>query len=132
MARNTILCVDDDSSVLIAIQKVLEDGSYKTLRATSGEEALKIFRQKESELIGAFVDIKMEGLDGLEVMREIRKTSNLPGVAVSAYLDKVTIGECEKAGFTGYIHKPFSVENLLKAAGEFREYAEKKNSPSQQ
>ena len=125
MARNTVLCVDDDSSVLTAIQNVLESGSYKTLCATSGAEALRIFRQEESGLMGAFIDIKMPGLDGLEVMREIRKTSDLPGVAVSAYLDKVTLGECEKAGFTGYIHKPFSVENLLKAVGEFREYAER-------
>jgi CheY-like chemotaxis protein len=131
MPRNTILCVDDDASVLKSIQNVLEEEGYKTLCATSGEEALRIFAQEESKLMGIFSDIKMPGLDGLGVMREIRKTSDLPGVAVSAYLDKFTVDECEKAGFTGRIHKPVSREHLLKAAGYLRDYAESKNISSQ-
>lgn len=132
MPREFILIVDDDFNVLASMQKVLESANYKTIDTRDSAEALRIFGQRESELMGAFVDLKMPGLDGLAVMREIRKTSDIPGIAVSAYLDKITVGECEKAGFTGYIHKPFSIEHLLKAAGEFREYAERKNGPAQQ
>ncbi len=132
MSREFILCIDDDFNVLTSIQRVLETEHYKTLGTTEGAEALRIFGQRESDLIGAFIDLKMPGLDGLEIMRQIRKTSDIPGIAVSAYIDKIDISECDRAGFTGYVHKPFSIDGLLNAAKSFREYALRKNNSQQQ
>lgn len=132
MSRELILCIDDDFNVLTSIRRVLETEHYKTIGTTDGAEALRIFGQRESELMGAFIDLKMQGLDGLEIMRQIRKTSDIPGIAISAYIDKIEIGECDKAGFTGYIKKPFSIDGLLKAASDFREYSQRKSNPQQQ
>jgi CheY-like chemotaxis protein len=125
MPRDTILCVDDDASVLNSIQNVLQIAGYKTLGATSGEEALKLFGQNESGLMGILLDLKMGGLNGIEVMKEIRKTSAIPTFAVSAFLDPVTVGECEKAGFTGRIDKPFNGQYLLRVVREYEEYAKR-------
>ena len=111
-----ILCVDDDPGVLEMVKAVLESEKHEILAAAGGAQGLELFRQHGKTLGGVFLDLRMPGLTGLDLIREIRKTSTVPVVAVSAYLDKVTIGECEKAGFTGFIHKPFDVNQLLSVA----------------
>jgi len=111
-----ILCVDDDASILEIIKAVLEDANYEVITAVNGLEGLELFKKHEAELGGIFLDLRMPGLDGISLLTKIRETSSIPAVAVSAYLDKVRVGDCEKAGFNAHINKPFDTIQFLDAA----------------
>lgn len=127
MAKGKVLCVDDDAGVLEILKYIMEKEGYEPITARDGSEAFELFRQHESSLVGILLDLYMPNVDGIAVMRKIRESSKIPAIAVSAYLNEATIAECEKAGFTGYINKPFDIEQLIKASRElFGNYAKKK------
>lgn len=122
--RGKVLCADDDAGVLELLKSILKEEGYEPITAKDGSEALELFRTNEGKLCGILLDLHMPEMDGIRVMKEIRKSSKVPALAVSAYLNQETIAECEKAGFTAYINKPFDIVQLLKASSEiFGSYA---------
>jgi two-component system response regulator (stage 0 sporulation protein F) len=80
----TILLVDDEEHILKLYQKVFADDGFEVKLAQSGEQAIQMTKEGEVDLV--VLDIKMEGLSGLETLAELRKNRrNMPIILNSAY-----------------------------------------------
>jgi two-component system, cell cycle response regulator DivK len=116
MPNSRVLIVDDHATNLKLIGGVLESQGYSHLTADSGEAALKMLEQETFDLV--LLDIQMPGLSGTEVAKRIRanpKTSSLKLIAVTALAMPGDREEILRAGFDGYVAKPFKIPELLEA-----------------
>ena len=106
-----ILVVEDDNMIREGISEYLREHEYQVFEAKDGKEALSKF-SKEINLV--ILDIQIPFINGLEVLKEIRKTSKLPILILTAFSDE----EYKIDAFTnladGYMEKPFSLP-VLKA-----------------
>jgi two-component system OmpR family response regulator len=107
----TILIVDDDPHILEVISFALEKASMTTITATDGQQALARFATERFDLI--VLDISMPELDGLEVCREIRKTSEIPILFLSSRDEEIDRILGLEIGGDDYVTKPFSVRELV-------------------
>ena len=106
-----ILIIDDEKPISDIIKFNLNKEGYETITAFDGREALKKFEEESHDLI--ILDLMLPELDGLEVAKEVRKTSHIPIIMLSAKdseFDKV-IGL--EIGADDYVTKPFSNRELL-------------------
>lgn len=126
-AKQKILIVDDDLNIAELISLYLTKECYETLIVEDGEAALKEFSKFSPDLI--FLDLMLPGIDGYEVCREIRKTSSVPIIMLSAkgeIFDKVLGLEL---GADDYMIKPFDAKELVaRAKAVLRRY--KANPPT--
>lgn len=111
MVETKVLVVDDDVNISDLIEIYLAKEGYKVYKAHNGREALKIFNEKQVDLI--MLDIMMPEMDGYETLKEIRKTSQVSVVMLTAKgetFDKVLGLEL---GADDYIVKPFEPKELV-------------------
>lgn len=112
MNDKTILVVDDEVDLLKMVQSIFDRAGFTNiLTATSGKEAIKVWKDRQPDLI--ILDIMMPGMDGLSVLKEIRETSNIPVLLLTARgeaEDRVTGFE---NGADDYLIKPFHPKELL-------------------
>lgn len=111
VAYEKILIIDDEKPISDIIKFNLNKEGYETITAFDGREALKKFEEESPDLI--ILDLMLPELDGLEVAKEVRKTSHIPIIMLSAKdseFDKV-IGL--EIGADDYVTKPFSNRELL-------------------
>lgn len=109
--KQKILIVDDDVNIAELISLYLTKECFDTLMVHDGEEAIKNFETYQPNLI--LLDLMLPGIDGYEVCREIRKTSSVPIIMLSAkgeIFDKVLGLEL---GADDYIIKPFDSKELV-------------------
>src|SRR5512135_1290292 len=93
----TILVVDDEKGVRDSLKMVLEFESYEVLFAENGQEALRHLAAAVPDLI--LLDVKMAGMDGLEVLQRVReKSSELPVIMISGHGTIETAVEATKLG----------------------------------
>lgn len=79
-----ILIVDDESRIRKLIKDFLTKEGYKSLEAQDGEEALKIFEENENKISLVLLDVMMPKQDGWSVLRQIRQTSKVPVIMLTA------------------------------------------------
>ncbi len=106
-----ILLVDDDPNILQLVRMYLEKEGYDVDSADRGDKALEIFRKNPPGLM--LLDIMLPGMDGWEVCREVRRTSNIPIIMLTAKgetFDKVLGLEL---GADDYMVKPFEPKELM-------------------
>ncbi|MBQ0083752.1 MAG: response regulator transcription factor [Clostridiales bacterium] len=111
MNNTKILIVDDDINICELLRLYLEKDGFMTIVANDGAEALYSFREKSPDLI--LLDIMLPKLDGWQVCREIRKTSDVPIIMLTAkgeVFDKVLGLEL---GADDYISKPFDTKEVI-------------------
>ncbi|GAB6907773.1 Acetoacetate metabolism regulatory protein AtoC [Desulfosarcina cetonica] len=108
----TILIVDDEKNYTLILAAVLEDAGFETLTANSGAEALEILSQSDVDL--ALTDMKMPGMDGIELLERIKKMdADLPVVMMTAHGTVEKAVEAMQKGAYNYILKPFDNEQLV-------------------
>jgi DNA-binding NtrC family response regulator len=115
MASARILVADDEKEILISCRKILERAGYEVATAPSGAEALKILKSARYDLF--FVDLRMPGRDGMEVLSLARSID--PGMIIimfTAYATLDTAVEAIKRGAFDYLAKPFTADQLRLAA----------------
>ena len=106
-----ILIVEDEDMIREGISDYLTDCGYETLQAADGLEALEQFSNHQVALV--LLDIQMPKLNGLEVLSEIRKSSQVPVLMLTAFQDEEYKMSAFAALADGYLEKPFSL-SLLK------------------
>lgn len=124
MDKLKILVVDDESRMRKLVKDFLTRKNFQVLEAGDGEEAMDIFyREKDINLI--ILDVMMPKMDGWEVCREIRKTSKVPIIMLTARSDERDELLGFELGVDEYISKPFSpkilvarVEAILRRTGQ--------------
>ena len=106
-----ILIVEDEDMIREGISDYLTDCGYETIQAADGLDALEQFSNHQVALI--LLDIQMPKLNGLEVLSEIRKSSQVPVLMLTAFQDEEYKMSAFAALADGYLEKPFSL-SLLK------------------
>ena len=106
----TILLVDDEDSVRTVLAFPLERDGYRVIQAADGEEALRLFEAEPVDLV--VLDIMLPKLDGLEVCRRLRTTSNVPIIMLTARDDELDKVIGLELGADDYITKPFSIREF--------------------
>ncbi len=105
-----ILAVEDDERIRTAVKLALEDEGWTVAEAGNGEDALAQFQQEPADVV--LIDIMLPDIDGFEVCRAIRRTSDVPIVMVTARDDTHDVVAGLEAGADDYLTKPFAPKEL--------------------
>lgn len=114
-----ILVVEDNSHNMKLILMTLKPHGYDLLKATDGEEALKIVSREKPDLI--IMDVQLPKMSGLEATRRLRKMpafSHLPIVAITAYAMKGDEERIVEAGCDAYLPKPINTREVPRIVAE--------------
>jgi len=109
-AGRLILIVEDNEKNLKLARDVLRFNGFRTVEATSGEDALLMAREHLPDLV--LMDIALPGIDGVEAARQLRaapETAAIPIVALTASVMEADRARFVEAGFAGLIAKPINV-----------------------
>ena len=105
-----ILAVEDDERIRSAVKLALEDEGWAVDEAESGEEAIEMFQRSNPNVV--LIDIMLPGIDGFELCRSLRRTSDVPIVMVTARNDTHDVVAGLEAGADDYLTKPFAPKEL--------------------
>jgi len=122
-----ILVIDDEKIVGETMKRLLERNGYETFTAENGEEGLEIFRKENPEIVLA--DIKMPGINGIEVLKQIKEEEkDTEVIMITGHGGETTAIEALKRDAFGYLHKPVDYDELeveIKKALEKQEMQKK-------
>jgi DNA-binding response OmpR family regulator len=108
-----ILILEDEKGTCTHIERFLKYRGYKTFAATNGKEALAIIKKESPQIL--FLDIMMEGINGLEVLEKAKKENpKVRAIMITAIDDVGTRQQARNLGADEYITKPFSYDILEK------------------
>jgi two-component system NtrC family response regulator len=117
MAR-TVLVIDDEDNMRWVLDRALKKAGYDVLTASRGDKGLELFALNPVDLV--LLDLKMPGMDGLAVLRELRQRSkSVPILLLTAYATVPTAVEAMQVGATDYLRKPFDLESVLAKVHQF-------------
>ena len=111
MAKGKILVVDDERKILSLVRAYLEREGYRVTEATDGRQALESFQRETPDLI--VLDLMLPEVEGLEVCREVRRTSKVPIIMLTARDEDADKLIGLELGADDYITKPFSPRELV-------------------
>ncbi|MBU9888897.1 MAG: response regulator [Candidatus Omnitrophica bacterium] len=117
--KKRILAVDDDGLVRKTLELLLREAGYEPVMAAGGQEALDLLPREDFDLV--ITDIRMPGVDGLQVIRAVRdyygavKKPVPPMIVLTAYQDEPVQTAAARLGVKDFILKPFKLEEFLKA-----------------
>ena len=109
----TILVVDDESRMRKLIKDFLMQKGFSILEAGDGEEALKVYEENENKIKLILLDVMMPKLDGWSVLRQVRQTSKVPIIMLTARGEEQDELFGFELGVDEYISKPFSPKILV-------------------
>jgi two-component system response regulator ResD len=109
--RGVVLVVDDEESVRELIELYLTKEAFEVVHAKDGKEALRVNGEQHPDLI--ILDLMLPGLDGREVCRQIRSTSRVPIIMLTARAEEVDRIVGLELGADDYVVKPFSPRELV-------------------
>ncbi len=122
MSKPQILLVDDEAIALTNLTHVLQREGYEVTACRDGEAALAALKRSEFDLV--LTDLKMPGVDGMEVLREVRTSHpDVPVIMITGYATLNSAVEAMKAGAYHYIAKPFRLSEareVVRSALELR------------
>ena len=106
-----ILVVDDEPAMVGAITALVGTAGHQVITAYDGDTALRRFEDEAPDLV--LLDLAMPGRDGVDVCREIRRTSRTPIIVLTGEADELAKVEALDAGADDYVTKPFGKQELL-------------------
>ena len=108
-----ILVVDDEQDIRDFAKSFFEKRGIKVLTASGGVEALDIIDKQKPDLV--LLDIHMEEMTGIEVLKELRQNKNdIKVIMVTGVEEEAIVNEANSWGIRGYIHKPLVLDELEK------------------
>jgi FixJ family two-component response regulator len=112
LARHIVAAVDDDLRVRESIASLVESAGYTPLVYSSAEEFLQSGTLAETGCM--ITDVRMPGIDGLELQRRVRRERpELAVILISAHVDEETRQRALDQGAAGFLYKPFDADELL-------------------
>jgi two-component system, NtrC family, nitrogen regulation response regulator NtrX len=112
MPKSRVLVIDDESAIRDSLRMTLEYEGYEFVGAATGQEGLALAEREAPDLV--LLDVKMPGMDGLEVLDRLRSMNDaLPIVVISGHGTISTAVEATKKGAFDFIEKPFASERVL-------------------
>src|SRR5262245_3006593 len=113
MMMPRILVVDDEQDIRDFAKSFFEKRGIKVITASGGVDALDIIDKQKPDLV--LLDIHMEEMSGVEVLKELRQNKNdIKVIMVTGVEEEATVNEANSWGIRGYIHKPLVLEELEK------------------
>ena len=107
----TVLVVDDEHDIRDASERILTRTGFKVMKATRGDEALDVLDKERTDIV--LLDLKMPGMDGMEVLEHIRKLDEaILVIVITGYATVETATEAMKLGAYDFISKPFEPDQL--------------------
>ena len=109
------LVVDDETGVSHQIKEFLMQRGYHAMAATNGPDAIALIKKEKPNIV--ILDIVMEGMTGIEVLKQIKKMNQkIRVIMLTAVEDDKTRQTCMNLGASAYIIKPYNFDDVLKAA----------------
>lgn len=109
---NKILVVDDDGVIRLSLCEILRNNGFLSLDASTGKEAIELFKKEAPEAV--LLDLKLPGMDGIEVLQEFKKIDpDIPIIIITAYNDIEIAVEAIKSGAYDFIMKPPKFDRLI-------------------
>ncbi|MEJ2696542.1 MAG: response regulator [Candidatus Sulfobium sp.] len=119
--KNKILIVDDDRLIRQLLSLILRSAGYSVVEAVNGEDALDKLKEIAIDLV--ITDLRMPGIDGIELTRELRMNPEyeyVPVIMLTSDFMGYKRREGEQAGVNGWISKPFIPQQLVRTIREFQ------------
>lgn len=111
MTPNKVLIVDDQYGIRVLLYEVFGKEGYETFQAANGREALEIVTKQSPDLV--ILDMKIPGMDGLEILKEIKKIDKgIKVIMMTAYGELDMIKEATELGAITHFTKPFDIDEL--------------------
>ncbi len=114
MTEPYILVVDDDDTLLMVVDSILQKNGYNAALAKDATEGFDLIDKHLPQLI--LLDIKLPGMDGYEALDKLKsdeKTKDIPVIMLTSKNDIASVSQCLENGAHDYIVKPFDYNNLL-------------------
>ncbi len=116
----TILIIDDETPILNMFRLLLEFHGYDVLTANNGEKGFEVFQKEKPPIV--FLDLKMPGIDGFEVLRRIKKMApETDAIVITGHGDEELEQKARSLQADDFIHKPFQQRALDEALQRLRE-----------
>src|SRR6186713_177913 len=110
--KSRVLVIDDEAAIRDSLRMILEYEDYQFVGAASGQEALDVVKRERPDIV--LLDIKMPGMDGMEVLRKLRSVDEtLPIVMISGHGNTATAVEAIRSGAIDFLDKPLSSERVI-------------------
>ena len=123
MQQINILVVDDEKEIAELVEIYLVSDGYKVFKAYNAEEGLRILGEEEIHLV--LLDVMMPGMNGLEMCRKIRESSNIPVIMLSAKSEDLDTIVGLTGGADDYVTKPFNpLELTARVKSQLRRYTQ--------
>jgi DNA-binding NtrC family response regulator len=108
-----LLVIDDEMDMLMMLRMLIEDNTDHSVETTNNPaEGLKRLSEEPFDLV--ITDLKMPGIDGMELFAEIKKTvPHLPVILITAYGSQEVADEAIREGISDFITKPFKKDRIL-------------------
>jgi two-component system cell cycle response regulator DivK len=110
----TVLIVEDNDKNMKLARDVLQAKGYATLEAVTGEEGVRLAKEKTPDLV--LMDIQLPGINGIEAFRQLRadaRTAAIPVVALTASVTPSDRTQINQAGFSAFLGKPINLKEFL-------------------
>ncbi|MEW6585963.1 MAG: sigma-54 dependent transcriptional regulator [Nitrospirota bacterium] len=112
MALPVILVVDDEEGIRESLSGVLEDEGYESLPSESGEEAIRIVREQNPDLV--MLDVWLPGVDGIETLKQMKEAKpDLPVIMISGHGNIELAVKATREGAYDFLEKPLSLERVV-------------------
>jgi two-component system cell cycle response regulator DivK len=115
-----VLVVEDNEKNMKLVRDVLQATGYRTLEASSGEDAIALARAHRPDLV--LMDVQLPGMDGVEALGRLRADERTAAIPVLALTAQAMEGDRERflaAGFDGYLPKPVNIAELIGTVGRY-------------
>jgi len=110
--KSRILVIDDEAAIRESLRMILEYEDYEFVGASTGQDGISQIQRERPDLV--LLDIKMPGMDGMEVLRKVRTIDDtLPVVMISGHGTTATAVEAIRSGATDFLDKPLSSERVI-------------------
>jgi len=107
----TVLVVDDDPIIVKLLSMTLTVNNYNVITASNGEEGLREALKKKPDII--LLDIMMPVMDGITMLEELRKESDIPVIIISAFGSPDKVEKARRLGIECFLSKPFNYGVVL-------------------